>query len=157
MNTNKIKIFYSLSLSKQLLFIEAYLMLGWARCMKQIKFLKLTKILKLQSAETNYQSNENNDITIYEISEAVNIISHHTLWESMCLVRAIAAMKMLERRGISSTLYLGTGKNENGQLIAHAWLRSGNRYVTGGEEMREFTVVGSFAKIKLAVGDNNGS
>jgi thiazole synthase ThiGH ThiG subunit len=66
-------------------------------------------------------------------------------------------MKMLERRRIYSTLYLGTGKNEKGELIAHAWLRSGSEIVTGGEEMKEFTVVGSFSKIIHAVGDNDGS
>lgn len=157
MITNKIRVFLSLSLSKRLLFLEAFLMLGWARCMKQVQFQKLTKILKLQIAETSNQITKSDKLTSYKVSEAINIMSRHTLWESMCLVRAIAAMKMLERRGIASTLYLGTGKNESGQLIAHAWLRSGNQYVTGGEEMREFTVVGSFAKIKHAVGESNGS
>ena len=156
MSTNKIKVFFSISLSKRLLFIEAFLMLGWARCMKQVPFQKLTKILRLQLAETRFQTNEIKKQSIYEISEAIHIMSRHTIWESMCLVRAIAAMKMLDRRGISSTLYLGTGKNETGQLIAHAWLRSGDQYVTGGEEMRGFTVVGSFTKIKHAVGDNHG-
>lgn len=157
MNTNKVIIFFSLSLSKQFLFLEAFIMLGWARCMKHIKFLKLTKILMLDIAETSFQTYDKNKLKILGVSEAIHIMSRHTPWESMCLVRAIAAMKMLERRGISSTLYLGTGKNENGQLIAHAWLRSGNQYVTGGEEMSGFTVVGSFAKIKHAVGDKNGS
>lgn len=137
MNTNKIKRFYSLSLSKQLLLLEALIMLGWARCMKLIKFKKLTKLLKLQVAETGYQANDYNKLTINKVSEAIHIMSRHTLWESMCLVRALAAMKMLERRRIYSTLYLGTGKNDNGELIAHAWLKSGSEIVTGGEEMKE--------------------
>lgn len=157
MITNKIKIFYSLSLSKQLLLLEALIMLGWARCIKLIKFRKLTRLLKLQVAETGCQSNDNNKLTINKVSEAIRIMSRHTLWESMCLVRALAAMKMLERRRIYSTLYLGTGKNEKGELIAHAWLRSGSEIVTGGEEMKEFTVVGSFSKIIHAVGDKDGS
>ena len=32
---------------------------------------------------------------------------------------------MLERRKIESTLYLGTAKDEDGKMVAHAWLRSG--------------------------------
>ena len=52
-------------------------------------------------------------------------MSKYTFWESQCLVKAIAGMKMLERRQIESTLYLGTAKDELGKLIAHAWLRSG--------------------------------
>ena len=52
-------------------------------------------------------------------------MSRYTFWESQCLVKAIAGMKMLEKRNIESTLYLGTAKDEKGELIAHAWLRSG--------------------------------
>jgi hypothetical protein len=55
-------------------------------------------------------------------------------------------MKMLERRNIESTVYLGTAKDENGKLIAHAWLRSGSFILTGSEEMSRFVVVSKFAK-----------
>ena len=73
-------------------------------------------------------------------------MSRHTLWESQCLVKAIAGMKMLEKRNIESTLYLGMAKDEKGKLIAHAWLRSGAIYVSGAEVMERFTVVAKFAK-----------
>ncbi|GAE44160.1 hypothetical protein JCM21738_846 [Mesobacillus boroniphilus JCM 21738] len=55
---------------------------------------------------------------------------------------------MLQRRGINSTLYLGTAKDETGKLIAHAWLRSGSYYVSGAEEMNRFTVVSKFSNKK---------
>ncbi|MNR36049.1 hypothetical protein D3C85_1539370 [compost metagenome] len=74
-------------------------------------------------------------------------MSKYTIWDSKCLVRAIAAMKMLHRRQIDSTLYLGTTRDESKKMIAHAWLRSGRYYVTGKEEMERFTVVGKFAKM----------
>lgn len=73
-------------------------------------------------------------------------MSKYTLWESQCLVKAIAGMMMLERRGIDSTIYLGTTRDEDGKMIAHAWLRSGPFYVSGSEGMKQFTVVGMFAK-----------
>ena len=44
--------------------------------------------------------------------EAIHIMSRYTFWESQCLVKAIAGMKMLEKRQIESTLYLGTAKDE---------------------------------------------
>ena len=84
--------------------------------------------------------------TLRMISQAIHIVSKYTFWESQCLVKAIAAMRMLEKRGIESTLYLGTAKDESGELIAHAWLRSGPYYVTGAEGMEKFTVVSKFAK-----------
>jgi hypothetical protein len=79
------------------------------------------------------------------IADAVRIASRCAWWECKCLVRAMAAMRMLKRRGIESTLYLGTGRDEAGRLAAHAWLRSGSRYITGAEERRRFTVVGMYA------------
>ena len=38
---------------------------------------------------------------------------------------------MVKKKNISSTLYLGV-KTENGKMSAHAWLRTGMLYVTGG-------------------------
>ena len=65
-------------------------------------------------------------------------------------------MKMLERRNIESTLYLGTAKDLNGKLIAHAWLRSGPLYITGKEGMEKFTEVGKFANSIRFKGAENG-
>ena len=77
-------------------------------------------------------------------------MSRHTFWKSQCLVRAIAAKKMLDRRRIESTLYLGTARDAEGKMIAHAWLRSGPFYVTGAEEMQMFTTVAAFGSDKCA-------
>ncbi|NIK76076.1 hypothetical protein FHS15_001183 [Paenibacillus castaneae] len=77
---------------------------------------------------------------------AIDVMNRNTFWETKCLVRAIAAMRMLEKRKIDSTLYLGTAKDASGKLIAHAWLRSGALYITGAEEMNGFTITGMFAK-----------
>ena len=49
--------------------------------------------------ETSLSIDESNrKILKANISDAVHIMSHYTFWESQCLVKAIAAMKMLERR-----------------------------------------------------------
>jgi hypothetical protein len=128
----------------RLLLIEAYLFLGWARVLKLLPFSRVAPRLGRQMAETSYQRVAEDDRTIGRVSRAVRTMSRHTWWESQCLVMALAAMKMLRRRGIDSTLYLGTAKDESGRLIAHAWLRSGPYYLTGSEEMGIFTVVGIF-------------
>lgn len=142
---NRIKIFLNYKLATRLLFVEAFILLGWARMLKNKPFLNIAKTLELEMEETSLGSSRKIQI-IRDISSAVNIMSKYTFWESMCLVRAIAAMKMLERRNIESTLYLGTAKDKSGKLIAHAWLRSGSYYLTGAEEMNRFTVVGKFTK-----------
>lgn len=65
------------------------------------------------------------------VSKVVNRICSKTAWESKCLVRALTAQRLLKKKGIESTLYLGCGYDE-GKMVAHAWLRVGNLYVTGG-------------------------
>ena len=75
----------------------------------------------------------------------IQVVSPCTPWESKCLVQAITAKILLRFKGLSSTLYLGVARNDQHQLIAHAWLRCGQTIVTGGAVNHEFTVVSWFA------------
>lgn len=65
-------------------------------------------------------------------------------WESLCLVQALAARRVLDRRGVPTTLYLGV-RREGEALKAHAWLRWGSRHLTGGPGHEAYRVVASFA------------
>ena len=142
----KVRIFLLLDTNKKQLLVEAFFLLGWARILKSMSFSKIAPSLGEHMNETSLIIEESQKKLLKNISEAVNLMSRHTFWESMCLVKAIAAMKMLERRQIESTIYLGTAKDETGKLIAHAWLRSGPFYITGAEVMDRFVVVSKFAK-----------
>lgn len=77
------------------------------------------------------------------VSYVVNRICTKTAWESKCLVRALTAQKLLKSKGISSTMYLGCGYDD-GKMVAHAWLRCGKMYVTGGDGTG-YSVVDKFA------------
>ncbi len=66
-------------------------------------------------------------------------------WKNTCLVQAIAAMIMLRRRHQPSTLYLGVS-TQDAEFEAHAWLRSGEVVVTGGEEKNKYKVLSSYMK-----------
>lgn len=142
----KVKVLFSLEPHTLLLMLETFFYLGWARLQILRPFSKVAKTLGDSMQETPNASIPNNIPELKNIANAVAIISKYTWWESKCLVRAVACMNMLKRRGIESTLYLGTAKDESGNMIAHAWLRSGPFYVTGKEGMERFTVVGKFAK-----------
>ncbi|MED4694911.1 lasso peptide biosynthesis B2 protein [Peribacillus frigoritolerans] len=144
--TKKVRNFLRLNYKTKLLLIEAFLHLGRARYLKSISFSKVAPSLGEQMKETSYTSNSSDKEVLASISRSIHIMSRYTFWESQCLVKAMAGMKMLEKRNIDSTLYLGTAKDENGELIAHAWLRSGPFYITGAEVMERFTVVSKFAK-----------
>ncbi|MDN4861137.1 lasso peptide biosynthesis B2 protein [Priestia aryabhattai] len=142
----RVRNFLRLETSQKILLIEAFYYLGYGRVLKALPFSKIAPTLGEYMQETSISSDTYKNVILKNISNAVYTMSKYTFWESQCLVKAIAGMKMLERRHIESTLYLGTAKDEKGKLIAHAWLRSGSMYVTGSEGMERFTVVGKFSK-----------
>lgn len=143
----KVKSYFSLPGTIRRLVWEAYVLLAWARLQKTRPFAKIAPGLGTPMVETPVTGlNRTQVAEIRNISKAILLASKYTLWESQCLVMAIAAMKMLERRNIASTLYMGTARNNQGQLMAHAWLRSGKLIVTGADTMDQYTVVGVFGK-----------
>ena len=80
-----------------------------------------------------------------KVGYAVEMVCERTPWESKCLVKALCAQYFLDKRKISSTLYLGCGVGETGEMLAHAWLRCGSMYVTGGDGTG-YAVVDRYAK-----------
>ncbi|MGM0874203.1 MAG: lasso peptide biosynthesis B2 protein [Bacillota bacterium] len=143
-----------MDLKTKVLLVESFFYLGLGRYLKSIPFSKVAPTLGKHMEETTFEPFVSNKKVLSSVSHAIHIMSRYTFWESQCLVKAIAAMKMLEKRQIESTLYLGTARDDSGELIAHAWLRSGPYYITGSEGMEKFTVVGKFAK-KIG-GTSNG-
>ncbi|MEC5424052.1 lasso peptide biosynthesis B2 protein [Virgibacillus sp. C22-A2] len=152
----KLGIFLKLTWKMKMLLFESYYYLGYARILKSLPFVRVAPSLGEQMEETSVFPSLTDRQQLRDISQAIHIASSYTLWESQCLVKAIAAMRMLERRKIESTLYLGTAKEKSGQLIAHAWLRSGPYYITGSEGMERFTVVSKFAKNICCKGASDG-
>lgn len=144
-NSNLRKFFLLDSRTSQLL-IETFVYLAWARFLLLFPFKRVAPSLGTHMEETTNIPIKINRKILIHIHDAIQIMSKHTWWDSKCLVRAIAGMKMLERRGIESTLYLGIAKDNSGKTIAHAWLRSGSYFVTGAEEMERFIEVARFAK-----------
>lgn len=143
----QVKAFLACSPARRHLLLEAMYCLAWANVYNRLPFSKVARSLGNQMDETSMDQQPLMIPLLMQIAQAVETASKHTWWDTKCLVRAIAAMKMLERRRIECTLYLGTAvAPSSGKLIAHAWLRSGSIYVTGSENMEGFTVVRTFAK-----------
>lgn len=67
---------------------------------------------------------------------AVQAAASRAPWLSTCLVQSLAGYAILRRRRVPSVVYLGVAKDAEGRLIAHSWLRCGDRIVTGGGEGR---------------------
>ncbi|NMO95720.1 lasso peptide biosynthesis B2 protein [Paenibacillus lemnae] len=141
----KARRFMTCSPAMKWMLIEAFFYLAWGRIFKLLPFAKAASSLGEHMKETPFTpASQQEMLLMRQVSKAVHTMSRVTWWESQCLVKAVAAMKMLERRGIPSTLYLGSGRDDTGHMAAHAWLRSGSYILTGKEGHEKYAVVGIF-------------
>lgn len=126
--------------------VETLLSYFYSAFFRMLILLVKPKYLQKHWGEEGKESGLEESREIYKyvasISRIVNRICNKTSWESKCLVRALTAQKLLRRKGIHSTLYLGCGLKD-GKMVAHAWLRVGQMYVTGGDGS-EYSVVDKF-------------
>jgi hypothetical protein len=76
-----------------------------------------------------------------QIKTIVSAVCRHTPWESKCLVEAVVCKKLLQKRGIETTLYLGILMDGNKGLKAHAWLKLGDTILTGVRGHKKYRVV----------------
>lgn len=65
-------------------------------------------------------------------------------WQVKCFEEAIAGKKVLINYDIRTTLYLGVTKEGEQNLKAHAWLKSGDQFITGERGYKNYTVVGFY-------------
>lgn len=143
---SKLVKFIKLPMKKKLMFIEVYIALGYARlAMLHKPFIRIAQKLGEANKETAC-SNEGIDMrSINQVSRVIKTLSKHTFWKSECLVQAYAAARLLRRRKQPYTVYMGVAKDENGKMIAHAWLRCGMMYVTGGNGSVKYTITNIYS------------
>jgi hypothetical protein len=146
---NKIKTFISIPWVSKILLLEALMYSAVARSVIVfIPFKKYKKYIGIPNQETPLEIESQKYHIINAVSWAVHIITSRTPWQSKCLVQALTAQQMLKKRKLSTTLYLGVNKENGKDLNAHAWLRCGQLFVTGGRNRNEFAEVAKFAKYR---------
>lgn len=79
-----------------------------------------------------------------KISGVINGLSTRTPWRSTCLVKALAAHKLLEKRGISSKVHFGVKKDLKKGFEAHAWLSVAGKALIGGENLTDYNETSIF-------------
>lgn len=128
------------------LFLRAFWLLGLARfAILAVPFRRIAPFLGEVTGESPERAPAESDALAKRISWAVETAARYTPWESRCLARAMAAKAMLRRRNVPGTLYLGLAKDSEEGLSAHAWVRCGERILTGGAGHERFTVIAQFA------------
>ena len=76
-------------------------------CVLFMKPKKLRPYWGEEGRESAEEETHQNYCQAAHISQIVNRYCDKTAWESKCLVRALTAQRMLSKRNIHSTLYLG--------------------------------------------------
>lgn len=119
---------------ERLLFLEALAGLCWDKArVALVPFRRIAPGLGAPQHETPPAIAAAQRAVAVEVSWAVQAVARHSPVAFVCLPQAIAAQRMLRRRGIASTLYLGVAPDraDPALLQAHAWLRAGDKILTG--------------------------
>lgn len=80
------------------------------------------------------------------IGWAVRGAARFAPFKALCLQQAVAAQAMLARRGIGSVLHYGVGRDEDGALVAHAWIEAAGVALTGYPVPPGIVHVGAFVR-----------
>ena len=79
------------------------------------------------------------------VSNMIRKADQLTPWNNNCFPRALTGKFYLNMRGISSTIFFGVHKNQETNILkAHAWLKTGDEFITGQKDHEEYTVVSYF-------------
>jgi hypothetical protein len=119
--------FIKLSGEEKILFLEALFLLYCSKIILLV--LPFNSCLKLLNPANEKLIHGEVDFLI-KIKKAVRRANRLAFWKNICLVKSFAARFMLQRRGIGSEMFLGLQFKNEKELIAHAWLVSGEIEIT---------------------------
>ncbi len=147
---SKLATFRRLSRANRWLTLEALIWLGLSRlAVLTLPFRWIAPYMGQTQAVSPVDDASVDEEQVKRVARAIRWTSRHTPWDSNCLAQALTAKRMLHRRRINCTLYLGLAKDQDDQLEAHAWLRSGAFILTGGRGSRRYAVVATFAEEEM--------
>jgi hypothetical protein len=109
---------------------------------------RYTKHYGLMHCETLQTTMPLKQTDISRIRQALRIVPRYLPWHSKCLDQAMAAQRMLNRRGLSNTLYFGVMRDQKNDLLAHAWIRCGDQWIVGYDPRQTYTTVATYASFK---------
>lgn len=130
------------------LLCEALACLGWAKLLLLlVPFRWVAPMLGKPQTESPPAITPTELDLAEHVSWAVQTAAKHVPLGFVCLPQAMAAKWMLRRRHLASTLYLGVARRDEVKLFtAHAWLRAGDKILTGHAESRTHTTIATFAE-----------
>lgn len=133
-------------INEKLIYFEAALRLTYSRLSTRIiSFRTIARGLGMPMVESPFEEEPDAHDIVNVLPRSIDTLSRFLPFECKCLVQAIAAKKMLDRRHVKCTFYLGVKKGDGDLFAAHAWVRVGEKIVTGDTQVDEYTVVSMFS------------
>lgn len=125
--------FVKLPINKKILLIKACFITALTRIVIVLLPFKFYKSFLGNNKKEHPISPLNTKVyrDLHEIRWAILTVSKYTPWKSLCLVQALTCKIMIRKYNLKTTIYLGVN-NKNRELKAHAWIRCGDMYITGG-------------------------
>jgi hypothetical protein len=144
---NRLHKFLNRRWADRLLLLEALGWLAWAKLLLlTLPFRWIAPRLGRQMAESPGSLTDAERPLVQRVGWAVQAVARHVPLGFVCLPQAMAAKWMLRRRSMPSTLYLGLRHEEKASMTAHAWLRAGDKIITGGAAVVEHRVIATFGE-----------
>ena len=103
-----------------------------------VRFMPFGVIVKRVRSELRKVPADDASIAIKQVKWAIGAAQRRIPWTIPCLATAIAANRLLARRGIPSEIRLGVRTGVHASIDAHAWLVANGVFVTGAREMPQF-------------------
>jgi len=126
---------------------EALIALMIARAsMAFLPFRRIAAWLGTPGIETPHTATPEEILLAQEVGWAVGVVARRVPWDGRCLAQALAATRMLRRRGLEGTVSFGVCQGESAGFDAHAWLRVGSYFVTGAPDHQRFQAFTTFAR-----------
>jgi transglutaminase superfamily protein len=86
----------------------------------------------------------NQALIAVDVGWAVTRAARYAPLKAVCLPQAMAAHRMLRRRGVASVMHFGAAKGRVKPLATHAWLDAAGVEVTGYPVAEQVTEIASF-------------
>ncbi|MEM7116770.1 MAG: lasso peptide biosynthesis B2 protein [Chloroflexota bacterium] len=138
--------FWRLPWARKVLLVQSGLLLLLAKLLVQfVPFRWLAPRLGRLNAANDKEPSQQQMHEIRQIQWAIRLWGKRLPWFTTCLTEAMTAKFLLSRRQIETSLFLGAAFNAERSLDAHAWLRCGSVYVTGGAGEKAYGVLASFS------------
>lgn len=141
-----LQFYWHISWKQKILSILIFLLLGVMRIViLVIPFRYYVKILLQPNEKYNCSMTAKQFSYAQEFGRLTAIMAKFTPWESKCLSQGLTVRLLLRFWCISSIFYLGVGKDEAQQFLAHAWINCNNVTIIGGQDsFNKFKIISQF-------------